>query len=115
MLAIAPINTTPIQPLAGGYSPGGGSQVELVLSNVIGILTLVAGLAFLFYFFLGTLNLLTSSGDPQRVQKARQFILNSITGLAITVTAYAVAWVITHLVGIDITRPSTVLNNLVFR
>lgn len=108
-----------ITPLFGGYSPGSntttGSQIELVLSNVISTLTLIAGLAFLFYFFLGALNWLTSTGDPQRAQKARQFIIDSVMGLVITVTAYGVTYVIGTLMGIDITKPSTILNNLIFK
>ena len=104
-----------IRPLFGGYSPGTGSQVEAILSNVIGILTLIAGLSFLVYFFLGALNLLTSGGDMERVKKARNFISEGLIGLVITVSAYGVAYLIGTLLGIDITRPSTVINNLVFK
>ena len=82
---------------------------------MIGILTLIAGLSFLVYFFLGALNLLTSGGDMERVKKARNFISEGLIGLVITVTAYGVAYLIGTLLGIDITHPSTVLNNLVFK
>jgi predicted secreted protein len=117
MIAINPIITKPIEPHAGGYTVGTdpGAQVELVISNLVSLLTLVAGLAFLIYFFLGALNLLTSGGDQQKTQIARQYLLNAIIGLVITVSAYAVAYVISNLLGIDITRPSTVLNNLIFK
>lgn len=109
----------PIKPLLGGYGAGTndttGKLVETLLSNIIGILTLIAGLTFLFYFFIGALNLLTSGGDPERAKKARNFISEGVIGLTITVTAYGVVWLIGTLMGIDITKPSTVLNNLIFK
>ncbi|HKZ35816.1 MAG TPA: hypothetical protein VJ242_03820 [Patescibacteria group bacterium] len=108
-----------IKPLLGGYGAGTntttGTLIETLLSNVIGILTLIASLTFLIYFFIGALNLLTSGGDTERAKKARNFISEGIIGLTITVTAYGIAWLIGTLMGIDITRPSTVLNNLVFK
>ena len=113
------ITPTPIKNLFGGYAPGTnattGSLIETLLSNIIGILTLIAGLTFLLYFFIGALNLLTSGGEPERAKKARNFISEGLIGLTITVTAYGIAWVLGTLMGIDITRPSTVLNNLVFK
>ncbi|HKZ35589.1 MAG TPA: hypothetical protein VJ242_02630 [Patescibacteria group bacterium] len=110
--------TNPIKPLFGGYAPGSntttGAQVEAVLSTVVSLLTVIAGLTFLFYFFIGALNLLTAGGDTQRVQKARQFISEGLIGIVITITAYGVVYVIGQLMGIDITQPSNVINTLIF-
>ena len=118
MATLVPVPNS-IKPLLGGYGAGTntttGTLVETVLSNIVGILTLIAGLTFLVYFFIGALNLLTSGGDTERAKKARNFISEGVIGLTITVTAYGVAWLIGTLLGIDITHPSTVLNNLVFK
>jgi hypothetical protein len=59
----------------GGYQPGSGiegstSAVEKLISNVLVVLTVVAGIAFTLYFLLG-LNWITAGGDKARSTKPR--------------------------------------------
>ena len=99
-----------------GYFSGGDLPTSLpnLLSNLISLLTLVAGVAFIFWFVIGAVNWITSAGDPNKAKKASQQILNAIIGLIITAIALPVLSVIGDLVGIPITDPVTLLNNLFF-
>ncbi len=98
-------------PKQSGYTVG---SIALLLSNIIGILTLIAGLAFVIYLMLGTINLITSGGDAEKIQKAKARITNAIIGLVITVIAYPVAFVLGKLVGIPFTEPAKILNSFSF-
>lgn len=115
------IDLGPIQ-IFKGYSfslPGGGagdlsSRLELIVSNVIGFLTLIAGLAFLFYFLIGAINWITASGDNQKSQLARQQIFNALIGLIVVVLAYPIISVLSQLLGIHILSPKDVISQFQF-
>jgi len=82
------------------------SQLNHFLSVIIGFLTLIAGLAFIFYFIIGAINLITSSGDPEKTKKGQQQMLNALIGIIITVIAYPIASLISQLLGIPLLNPS---------
>lgn len=113
-LASSDIDFGPIQ-IFKGYSVGDlPSQLELIVSNVIGFLTLIAGLAFLFYFLIGAINWITASGDNQKSQLARQQIFNALIGLIVVVLAYPIISVLSQLLGIHILNPQDVINQFQF-
>jgi len=100
----------------GGYSaPTSGSTPDvgmaLVISNILGFMTLIAGLAFLFYFIFGAINWITSAGDPKKLETARQTIMNALIGLVITVIAYPAITIISHLMGVDLLHPSQLIQS----
>jgi len=98
-------------PKQSNYSTG---SIALLISNIIGVLTFIAGLAFVVYLMLGTINLITSGGDAEKIQKAKLRITNAIIGLIIAVIAYPAAFVLGKLVGIPFTEPAKILNSFSF-
>ena len=102
-----------VDPEAGGYG-NLPSQLELIVSNVIGFLTLIAGLAFLFYFLIGAFNWITASGDNQKSQLARRQIFNALIGLIVVVLAYPIISVLSQLLGIHILNPQEVIKQFQF-
>jgi len=103
-----------------GYSFGEGGSDLLsqklvdVISNILGFFTLIAGIAFLFYFIIGAINWIVSAGDPQKIQTSRQMIINAIIGLLITVIAYPAILIISRLLGIPLADPAELINQLQF-
>ncbi len=93
---------------------GLADNISNVVSNIIGFITLIAGVSFLIFFMLGAINWITSGGDPQKAQTARTRITNSLWGLFIAVAAYPIASILTNLVGIPLAEPADLLNNLIF-
>lgn len=83
-----------------------------ILSNLLAMLTLVAGIAFLIYFVIGAFNWITAGGDTQKVEKAGKQITNALTGLIIVVAAYSVTAIVGTVLGIDILNPTTIINQL---
>lgn len=76
-----------------------------IVSNLIAIITIIAGVSFLFYFMFGAVNWITSGGDAQKAAAARNTILNALIGLVITVIAYPSILLIAKLVGIPLADP----------
>lgn len=83
-----------------------------VLSNVIGVLTLVAALWFLIQIVIAGYNFITSQGDSQKIQQTQQRIINSIIGLALVVFSVGFLSLIGHLLQIDFLQIDQIITNL---
>ncbi|MEI8232376.1 MAG: hypothetical protein WCG44_01395 [bacterium] len=103
----------------GGYQPGTGtdatgstSAIEKLISNVLVVLTVVAGMAFVLYFLLGGLNWITAGGDKGKIDKAKGMMTNGAIGLIVIALSYAISWIVGKALGIDILNPGTLINGL---
>ncbi|MBW3538575.1 hypothetical protein KY386_03750 [Candidatus Parcubacteria bacterium] len=66
------------------------NDVGFLLANVIQILLAVAALVAVAMIIFGGITYITSSGDPSKVTKAKDIILNTaVWGLGIVLMAYA--------------------------
>lgn len=87
--------------------------LETLISNMLGLLTVVGSLVFVTYFLLGAISWISSGGDSSKVGKARDQMLQGVLGLVVLVIMYAVVGLVGSIVGIDILNPATVLRTLV--
>lgn len=87
-------------------------QIGSILSKIIGFLTIIGGLGFLFYFIIGAVSWLVSTGDARKIETARAQIMNALIGLVITVAAYPIVYIIGQLLGIPIDRPTQFIEAL---
>jgi len=112
-----PIGSLKLKPETG-YAFSGSESLSFnlakVLSNVIGFITLIAGIAFIMYFMIGAINWITSAGDATKSQKARSMLTNALIGLAITVLAYPIASILGKLFGIPLVWPAELINSFLF-
>lgn len=101
------------------YAPTGGSETdylnsaELIISNVLTILTIVAGISFTLYFLLGGMNWITAGGQKDKVEKAKNMMTNGAIGMIIIVVSYAIVWIVGQALGIDILNPATLLQGTI--
>jgi len=108
-------------PVDNEYSPAAAATsgesalnaMSTMVSNVISIGTVMAGIFFIVYFLLAAYAWITSEGDSGKLEKARKQMIHAVIGLVIVVAAYAVVGLVGSLVGIDILRPAESLNQLV--
>lgn len=82
-------------------------------STIFGFLTLLAGLAFLLYFALGAIKWITSGGDTNQVEAARNQMTAAAIGLVAIIAAYTVAGIVSLTLGIDILNPAKALQSIV--
>lgn len=66
------------------------SDVWLILAAVIEILLRIAALGAIVFVVWGGVMYITSQGQPDKTQKARETIVNALVGLGIAVAATAI-------------------------
>jgi hypothetical protein len=77
----------------------GVSQIQSFLQSVITAVAGLAGVLATGFFVVGGLKYITSSGNPQNLEKAKRTIFFSAAGLAITVAAFVLSNIISGLAG----------------
>ncbi len=113
------VETTIGDPLQGigTYGRGGsGSPARFTraLTAIIGILTLIAGIYFIFLLISGGIEWMSSGGDKGKLASARSRMFSGVIGLAIVVAALFITEILGQLVGFPtILDPAGTLVNLV--
>lgn len=113
----------PTEPLTPPKGPSGNflgysadiDQLSLIISNIIGFFTLIAGFAFLFYFSFAAITMITSGDDQQKLTNARKNMTQALVGITITAATYPLVWLLTHLLGIPLVDPTEIFSNFIFK
>lgn len=116
---------TPIGQIGGqdGFGPWGDMGTKTIgeatgtfnkiLSNVIGVMTIIAGLWFIFQFIIGGYGYMTAGEEPQKMGNATKKITSSLIGLVVIVAAYAVISLVGSILGFtDILKPQNIIKDL---
>ena len=93
MAAIAPLvlNSTALA------ANGDVGQIESFMQSIIQALAGLAGLVATGFFVIGGFRYITSSGNPEHLERAKRTIMFSATGLAITIAAFVLSNIVTNL------------------
>ncbi|MHB8903651.1 MAG: hypothetical protein ACYC40_00915 [Patescibacteria group bacterium] len=75
-----------------GYAITGTTNIETLIGNVIMALLSFVGVIFLILIIYGALTWMTAEGNDEKVKKAKAIITDSIIGLGITLSAYAITY-----------------------
>lgn len=70
------------------------SQVSGFIKTVIEALAGLSGLVAAGFFVVGGLSYITSSGHPQRLERAKRTVIFAAVGLAITIAAFVLSNII---------------------
>lgn len=89
-----------------------GAQLNKTISTVIGVMTAVAALYFIFQFIIAGYQWISSGGEKNNLEEARNKITNSLIGLIIVVGAWIIIGIIGKIVGLDILNPGKLLQTL---
>jgi len=99
--------------LEGRAADQGPSLFNQVLTMTIGILTIVAGIWFLFLLISGAIAWMGAGGDKGAIEDARKRILNGVIGLAIVVASIFLIDIVGGLLGFaDILDPASYIEIL---
>ncbi|PIS08907.1 hypothetical protein COT75_04445 [Candidatus Beckwithbacteria bacterium CG10_big_fil_rev_8_21_14_0_10_34_10] len=103
-----------IKGIPGGYDPGtdiesASQSLTDIFSNVFGVMTIIGGLMFILYFVIGGISWITSGGDKEKVEKAKNKMTNAAVGIIVVIASYSIAFIIGKILGIDILDPSKYL------
>ncbi len=100
--------TNPL-PAYQSTSPGGG--LIILLNNVLRLIFVGAGIFAFIRFILAGLKFISSSGDPKGIEAAWNAIWQSLLGLVIIISSFAIAALIGQLLFGDAT---TILNPRIY-
>ncbi len=76
---------------------GDVTQVENFIRSVIKVVAGLAGLVAAGFFVVGGFGYITSSGNPERLDKSKQTLIWSAVGLAIVIGAFIISNIVTDL------------------
>ena len=75
-----------------GYDSSTSNTVEGLVGNIILTLLSFVGVLFLALIIFGAITWMTAEGNDDKVKKATTIITNSVIGLVITLSAYAISY-----------------------
>lgn len=100
----------------GSYGDGGltpENTFGTIISRIIGLLTIVAGVYFMFLLIIGGISWMSAGGDKGKLEKARSSMINGAVGLAIVVAGIFIVQIIGDLIGIgDLLNPASLINSI---
>ena len=73
------------------------TSVDNFIKSLIQVLAGLAGLVATGFFVMGGFSYITSSGNPEHLDKAKRTIMYSGLGLAITIAAFVLSNIVTTL------------------
>ena len=73
------------------------TQVESFIRSVIKVIASLAGLVATGFFVVGGFGYITSSGNPETLERSKHTLLYASIGLAIVIAAFVISNIITNL------------------
>jgi len=95
--------------------PGNDATTFLtdIISTVVGLMTLIAGIFFFFILLSGAIGWISSGGDRQKIESARQRVFNGVIGIVVVVAAIFIIQIVGGVIGFpDILRPQVTIPRL---
>lgn len=88
----------PLVASAPAFAAGGDiGQVENFIRSIIKVIAGLAGLIATGFFVVGGFTYITSSGNPEQLDKAKRTLTWSAIGLAIVIAAFVISNIVTSL------------------
>lgn len=88
-----------VSPVFAQATGGDVSQIQSFIKSVIQVLVTLAGLVSVGFFVWGGFGYITSSGNPESLDKSKKTILYSAIGLAIVLGAFVLSNIVAQLAG----------------
>ncbi len=76
---------------------GSVSQIQSFIQSVIGVLVTLSGLVAAGFFVWGGFGYITSSGNPESLDKSKKTIFYSAIGLTVVLAAFVLSHIVTQL------------------
>lgn len=82
------------------------------ISALIGLMTVLAGIWFMFQFLIGGFYWITSGGEKSKLESARDRITNAFIGLVVVVAGWSILALAGQFLGLDttISDPVNIMN-----
>lgn len=81
------------------------TSLTTIISNIVAIITICAGIWFMFQFITAGLSWLNAGGNKEAISGAQDRMRNALIGLVIVVAAITITGLFGKLLGLDILIP----------
>lgn len=98
--------------LEGKDAEAGAGIFVNAISNIIGFLTAVAIIWFIFQFILAAIGWISAGGDAKAIEAAKGKLTNAIVGIVIVITALVIVSAIGALLGVNILNFGKIISDL---
>lgn len=78
-------------------APAGVSNVENFIKSVITTIVSIVGLIAVGFFVVGGFSYITSSGNPEHLDRAKKTLIYSAVGLSIAIASFVIGNIVTTL------------------
>lgn len=75
---------------------GGNVSLESTVKNVLSVVFSIVGIIAVIMIIIGGVNYMTSQGDTQKIQKAKNTIMYGIIGMVIALLSFAIVQFVMH-------------------
>lgn len=86
-----------IQPIS---REGSVSQLESIISSIIGFITIIAFIFFVFQVIFAGYSFISAQGDEKKLEAARSKLTNGILGLTLVVIAFGFTAFLARILGL---------------
>jgi hypothetical protein len=87
--------------IGSGNTTAGGTIIGKIVGAVIGGILLAGFLLSFFYIVTGGISWITSGGDKNQLENARNKITNAVIGLIVVAAVWAIMTLVGKFIGID--------------
>lgn len=88
------------------------TNVEIIISRILGGLTTLATIFFIIYFVLGTFGWITAGGDSSKINKARDEMVQGVLGMIVVIVTYVLIGLIGNVIGLDVLNPAQQIRDI---
>lgn len=112
-------NIGKIEPIVKARAPetmdGKGfiASLELYVSDIIGIITILASLFFIVYSFLAAYEWVTAGSDSGKIEKAKNRFVWGTLGLVLIIASYSIIGLIGSIIGLSILNPGELIQKII--
>lgn len=99
-IILAQINNPVIGNL--GTDTQGVETTASLLAIIIRLLVVVGAILMILYLIVGAINWISAEGKPEKLEKARNQIIQAITGMVILAAVIAIAFFIGNIFGLNL-------------
>jgi hypothetical protein len=81
-----------------------------ILSTSIGLMTMIAGIWFMFVFITGAISIIGSGGEKGKYEAAQKKITTGLVGLVVVISAIFIVDFVGWIIGIDLINIAGLIN-----
>jgi len=114
-----PLQDTPLSGFTSGFFqnpdvniPTTTTRLTDIITNLVTVLTVFAGLAFMLWFVVGALTWISAADHADKLEKAKAQMSSALVGLVIVILTFSVVYLIGKILGIDILNLTDIIPKL---